>query len=53
MVLGQPDAIENSKIWIEKGTSPISAAEITTGTRIGVDYAEEDALRLYRFTWKT
>ena len=53
MVLGQSDvADEVNKIWIEQGKSPVCTTEIATGQRIGVDYAGEDALRPYRFTWK-
>jgi DNA-3-methyladenine glycosylase len=51
MILGQPDAAGN-KIWIEKRASPMSESNIAIGTRIGVDYAGEDALRPYRFTLK-
>jgi len=51
MILGQPSP-DGNKIWIESGTSPIAPAEIATEKRIGVDYAGEDALRLYRFTWR-
>jgi DNA-3-methyladenine glycosylase len=52
MLLGQSDGDGISKIWIEQGKSPICKTEIATGKRIGVDYAGEDALRPYRFTWK-
>ena len=52
MVLGKPDAAGINKIWIEQGKSPINESEIATGKRIGVDYAGEDALRPYRFTWE-
>ena len=51
MTLGKPAPDEINKIWIEQGTSPICDAQIATGKRIGVDYAAEDALRPYRFTW--
>jgi DNA-3-methyladenine glycosylase len=51
MLLGKSDDTGN-KIWIEQGKSPTCQTEITTGKRIGVDYAGEDALRPYRFTWK-
>jgi DNA-3-methyladenine glycosylase len=44
-------ASDGVKIWIERGTSPVDEDEIAVGTRIGVDYAGEDALRPYRFTW--
>jgi DNA-3-methyladenine glycosylase len=52
MFLGRADNAGINKIWIEKGKSPICESEIITGKRIGVDYADEDALRPYRFTWK-
>ena len=51
MVLGEFNAQKMHKIWIEQGKSPIDDSEITIGKRIGVDYAGEDALRLYRFRW--
>lgn len=51
MILGESDSNGN-KIWIEQGKSPINESEMATGKRIGVDYAGEDALRPYRFTWK-
>jgi len=52
MRLGEFNPLGNCKIWIEQGKSPIGTDEIATGKRIGVDYAAEDALRPYRFTWK-
>lgn len=52
MILGKFDDSQTHKIWIEKGKSPIGETEIAIGKRIGVDYAGEDALRPYRFTWK-
>ena len=52
MLLGEFDVLGMNKIWIEQGKSPISDAEIAIGQRIGVDYAGEDALRPYRFTWE-
>lgn len=36
-------------IWIEDSDRTIMASEITTTTRIGVEYAEEDALLPWRF----
>jgi len=36
-------------IWIESRNDDIDDGNITTGPRIGVDYAEEDAERPYRF----
>jgi len=51
MLLGKPDSNGN-KIWLEQGQSPISPTETAVGKRIGVDYAGDDALRLYRFRWE-
>ena len=51
MILGKSDSNGN-KIWLEQGLSPIYPTETAVGKRIGVDYAGEDALRPYRFTWK-
>ncbi|WP_417590634.1 DNA-3-methyladenine glycosylase [Owenweeksia hongkongensis] len=36
-------------IWIENSTTKIAHSEIVASTRIGVDYAREDALRPWRF----
>ena len=36
-------------IWIEDRVMRIDDADITVGPRIGIDYAEEDAQRPYRF----
>lgn len=36
-------------IWIEDQGVTVHASDITAGPRIGVDYAEEDAQRPYRF----
>jgi len=52
MLLGEFDVLGMNKIWIAQGKSPIADAEIAIGQRIGVDYAGEDALRPYRFTWE-
>ncbi len=41
------DLLDN-KIWIEKGIS-VKAENIIIDKRIGIDYAEEDALLPYRF----
>jgi len=35
------------QVWIEDHN--ISVEEITAGPRVGIDYAEEDATRPYRF----
>jgi DNA-3-methyladenine glycosylase len=37
------------QIWIEDHKIAVAAEEITTGPRVGIDYAEEDATRPYRF----
>jgi 3-methyladenine DNA glycosylase Mpg len=52
MLLGECNSQGINKIWIEQGKSPIGKTETAIGKRIGVDYAGEDALRPYRFTWK-
>lgn len=41
-----------SEIWIEDHGITGQAGEIKTGTRIGIDYAQEDALLPYRFLLK-
>lgn len=40
--------LRSDQLWIGRNKNKIDV-EIETGTRIGVDYAEEDALRLWRF----
>ena len=37
------------QIWIEDHKIPVADEEITTGPRVGIDYADEDATRPYRF----
>jgi len=37
------------RIWIEDQQMPVRPQDITVGPRIGIDYAEEDAKRPYRF----
>ena len=39
-------------IWIEDQGIAVADHEINTGTRVGVGYAEEDALRPWRFSIK-
>lgn len=39
-------------VWIEDHSIEVNPAEIEIGPRIGIDYAEEDALLPYRFLWK-
>jgi len=41
--------LRGDKIWIEDCGIEIAEANISAGPRIGVDYAEEDAARPYRF----
>jgi len=41
--------LSGRKIWIEDKGIKVLKKDIITGTRIGVDYAEEDALLPYRF----
>ncbi len=43
------ESFMGNKIWIEESDISISEEDIIAGTRIGVDYAEEDALLPYRF----
>ncbi|MDP4291252.1 MAG: DNA-3-methyladenine glycosylase [Bacteroidota bacterium] len=44
---------DEMKIWIEENDRLITDGDILVSPRIGVDYAEEDALRPYRFELKT
>jgi DNA-3-methyladenine glycosylase len=37
------------RIWIEDQQIAVNSRDITVGPRIGIDYAEEDASRPYRF----
>ncbi len=37
------------KIWIEDHEISVAAEEITSGPRVGIDYAGEDSTRPYRF----
>lgn len=41
--------LRGKKIWIEDHGIVIQESEISARPRVGVDYAEEDAARLYRF----
>lgn len=41
--------LEGDSIWIEDRGVDLSDQDVVTGPRIGVDYAEEDAARPYRF----
>ena len=37
------------QIWIEDHKISIADEEITTGPRVGIDYADEDSAKPYRF----
>ena len=41
--------LAGDKIWIEDQDISVDDAEIIVGPRVGIDYAEEDASRPYRF----
>ena len=41
-------ALNSDSIWIEKG-EPLDESQVVSTTRVGVDYAEEDALKSWRF----
>ena len=41
--------LSGSRIWIEDQGLETSGSKITAGPRVGIDYAEEDAQRPYRF----
>ena len=41
-------ALNSDSIWIEKG-EPLDESQVVSTTRVGVDYAEEDALKPWRF----
>ena len=43
---------EGMRIWVEEGDSLISDDDIVVTPRVGVDYAQEDALLPYRFELK-
>ena len=45
-------SLHEDKIWIEEGNTQIDDSEILISSRIGIDYAEEDALLPYRFQLK-
>jgi len=42
-------SLSGDEIWIEEGRKVV-AKDIRIGTRVGVDYAEEDALKPWRFS---
>ena len=41
-------ALNSNSIWVEEG-DPIRNEQLVSTTRVGVDYAKEDALKLWRF----
>lgn len=45
-------ALQSKRIWLAESSLTFSDAEIVTTSRIGVDYAEADALLPYRFYLK-
>jgi len=46
------DLVSGTDIWIEENGLAVSRRQIIAGTRVGVAYAGEDALRPYRFSLK-
>lgn len=44
-------SLQSEKIWIENTNLTVRDKDILIGPRIGIDYAEEDALLPYRFVW--
>lgn len=46
------DTLYGPDIWIEDRGIKLSSKDIVTGTRVGVAYAQEDALLPYRFSVK-
>ena len=44
-------SLSNGCIWIEDHGKAVRGSEVVVGPRVGVDYAEEDAARPYRFIW--
>ena len=44
--------LSEDRIWLEDQQISVPRNEIETTPRIGIDYAEEDALLPYRFIWK-
>lgn len=43
------ESLHGDKIWIEDRKIDIGKRKIIVGPRVGIDYAEEDALKPYRF----
>jgi DNA-3-methyladenine glycosylase len=44
-------SLSDSRIWIEDQGHAVADNKIVAGPRVGIDYAEEDATRPYRFSW--
>ena len=42
----------DGNIWIEDHGLRVHSRDVSSGPRVGVDYAAEDAARPYRFIWK-
>ncbi|MBK6264411.1 DNA-3-methyladenine glycosylase [Marivirga sp. S37H4] len=47
--MNEEDLVSSSKIWIEKTDLLLTEKDIIIDKRIGIDYAEEDAERMWRF----
>jgi DNA-3-methyladenine glycosylase len=45
-------SLHGDQVWIEESDIQIDSSRIELGPRIGIDYAEEDALLPYRFSLK-
>lgn len=44
-------SLVDGDIWLEDRRMDVDADDILVGPRVGIDYAEEDAARPYRFRW--
>jgi DNA-3-methyladenine glycosylase len=44
-------SLSDGTVWVEDHNIKVTNSEISAGPRVGVDYAEEDAARPYRFIW--
>ena len=45
-------SLQGGTVWIEDHGHRPQAADVVVGPRVGIDYAEEDAARPYRFIWR-
>lgn len=45
------ESLQGNRVWIEDRLIPVDTKKIISGPRVGVDYAEEDALLPYRFQY--